>query len=87
MGRRSFKAAQPRYHYSTDQGESRIRGGATPAPVSYLVAHKRPATAMSWQPQGKNYVQENSAKSRGYTMYLYETADVISRAPGAQPGG
>jgi len=42
---------------------------------------------MSWRPQGKNYVQENYAKSRGYTMYLYENADVVSQAPGAQPGG
>jgi len=87
VGRRSLKAAQPGYHYSMDQGEPRIRGSTTPAPVSYLVAHKRPAAAMSWRPQGKNYVQENYAKSRGYTMYLYENADVVSQAPGAQPGG
>ena len=80
-------AVAPGYHYSTEEGESRIRGGTTPTPVSYLVAHKRPAAAMSWRPQGKNYVQENSAKSRGYTMYLYESADVVSQAPGAQPGG
>jgi len=79
VGRHSFKAAQPGYHYSTDQGEPRIRGSTTPAPVSYLVAHKCPAAVMSWRPQGKNYVQENSAKSRGYTMYLDESITSVSQ--------
>ena len=79
VGRRFFKATQPGYHYSTDQGESRIWGNTTPAPVSYLVAHKRPAAAMSWRPQGKNYIQEKSAKSSGYTMYLDESATSVSQ--------
>ena len=79
VGRRFSKAAQPGYHYSTEQGKPRIRGSTTPALVSYLVAHKRPAAAMSWRPQGKNYVQENSAKSRGYTMYLDESTTSVSQ--------
>ena len=79
VGQRSFKAAQPGYHYSMDQGESRIWGSTTPAPVSYLVAHKRPAAAMSWRPQGKNYVQEKSAKNRGYTKYLDESTTSVSQ--------
>ena len=36
VGQHSFKATQPGYHYTTDQGESRIRGSTTPALVSYL---------------------------------------------------
>jgi len=34
---------------------------------------------MSWRPQGKNYVQENSAKSRGYTMYPDESITSVSQ--------
>ena len=76
-GRRFFKAAQPGYHYSTGQGEPRIWGSTTPAPVSYLVTHWRPTT-MRWQPQGNNYVQEKSAKSRDVTKYLNEKVTTVS---------
>ena len=77
VGPRSFKAAQPGYHYSTDQGESRIQGSTTPALVSYLFTHWRPI-AMMWRPQGNNYVHEKSAKSRGTTMYLNEKVTSVS---------
>ena len=76
-GRCSFKAAQPGYHYSMDQGEPRIRGSTTPTPVSYLFTHRRPA-AMRWRPQGKNYIHKKSAKSRSITMYLNEKVTTVS---------